>query len=78
MHLVRVSTYTITFFHWSMLIRRDDCWTVNTFQRVWGFFFALTFFPFPLFLRAAVSVSFLSIRNHLEPILTLWQILSGN
>lgn len=78
MLLVHVSTCTITFFHQSAFIRRDNCWTVNTFQRAWGFFFPLIFFAFPLFLWAAVLVSSLSIRNHLEQILTLWQILSGN
>lgn len=78
MLLVHVSTCTITFFHQSASIRKDNCWTVNTFQRAWGFFFPLIFFAFPLFLWAAVLVSSLSIRNHLEQILTLWQILSGN
>jgi len=73
MHLVHVSTSAMTFFHRSVLIRRDDCWTVKTFQRVLGLvsFFPLTSSPFPLS-QSSSFISFLSIRNHLELILTLW------
>lgn len=70
MLFVHVSTSTITFFH---------CRTVRSFVRAWRFFFSpLIFLTLPLFLQAGVLASSLSIRNHLEQILTSWQIFSGN
>lgn len=67
-HLVH-STFTITFLtgQCSSGELTAGQWTLHFF-----FFFWLWHYS-PFFLRVAVSVSFLSIKNHLEPVITMWQ-----
>lgn len=58
--------------HFSLVSAHQESWLLDSEHFTFFFFFWLWHYS-PFFLRVAVSVSFLSIRNHLEPVITLWQ-----